>query len=162
MEATSELFKGFGKDRDEFSSRRAIREWSKLQVPAVSFEDEDMDNPSETFRRADLVFSVVQAMAMEDPKVGDILNKIPDETWRWDAMMARWAEAIYLAVKEHGTDVAKVTREFVLAYTRGLARNAWREMTLEERRGQVELWTEYIEKALTVELPEYELGQESS
>lgn len=159
VDATREVFKGFlqrvrDEPEDELASRRATKRWADLLIPSkTSFADEDPDNPSDAMLHADLVFQVVQNLAMADAELGELLNELKStETWRWDLMIAEWAEAIYLAVRHHGPDPEKVTREFILTYTRGFARRMWASLSLAEKTRRIDEWTEYIGQALAIDL----------
>jgi len=153
-----EVFDHIGKGpHDQLSIRRRVREMAEAASPLNAW-GEDFNNPSPALQQAERVFQVVQYLAKTDSTIGDLVNEwqrngveVPD---RWGFMLATWAEAIYFAIREHGNDADKVTHEFVLAYTQGPARRAWRELSLEERREQVTRWKEYIGHVLNVEDPD--------
>jgi len=154
-EARSEALKGLTdgllnlRDWDELKLRRAAREWVNASLPAKAIEEEDMDDPSPLFRKANAVFAVLQQAAMDDVSFGVVINSLsPSEIWRWDLMMARWAEALYLAVREHGNDAEGVAREYRLTYTDGLARRAWRDLSVDARLEKYKLWVNLIEQAI--------------
>jgi hypothetical protein len=157
-EAVSVLMDGFLngiKGGDELGTQRAIkdssRKWAAATVPFATYKD-SLNAESEA--RTEAVGSLVLLNLMQDSDVGAAVSKLPpNETWRFDMEQARWLEALYLSIEEHGDDADAIAREFRLLYTHGMGRRAWQLKEIDARMEQYEEWVQLIQEGLSKHRP---------